>query len=62
MGYSCMDIITTLFRVVRNNGAMVEWHKLEFIKVRHPSGLGALLPLIRNMLLPQVTARGSILS
>lgn len=36
MGYSASDIITTLFRVVRNYGGMNEYLKLEYIKV----GLG----------------------
>ena len=36
MGYSASDIITTLFRVVRNYGSMNEYLKLEYIKV----GLG----------------------
>lgn len=34
MGYSASDIITTLFRVVRNFGGMNEYLKLEYIKVR----------------------------
>lgn len=33
MGYSASDIITTLFRVVRNFGGMNEYLKLEYIKV-----------------------------
>lgn len=32
MGYSASDIITILFRVVRNNSAMNEFLKLEYIK------------------------------
>ena len=33
-GYSATDIITTLFRIVRN-ADLQEWIKLEYIKVRH---------------------------
>lgn len=33
MGYSPMDIITTVFRVVRNSD-LVEFVKLEYLKVR----------------------------
>jgi replication factor C subunit 2/4 len=32
-GYSATDIITTLFRIVRN-ADLQEWVKLEYIKVR----------------------------
>jgi len=34
MGYSAMDIIQTLFRVVKNDPKMPEFLKLEFIRVR----------------------------
>lgn len=34
LGYSSMDIITTLFRVVRNFPDLAEFLKLEFIRVR----------------------------
>ena len=34
MGYSASDIITILFRVVRNDAALNEFLKLEYIKVR----------------------------
>ena len=33
MGYSAMDIIQTLFRVVKNFSDMPEFLKLEFIRV-----------------------------
>ena len=33
LGYSSMDIITTLFRVVRNFPDLAEFLKLEFIRV-----------------------------
>lgn len=33
MGYSAMDIIQTLFRVVKNDPKMPEFLKLEFIRV-----------------------------
>jgi hypothetical protein len=33
MGYSSMDIIQTLFRVVKNDPKMPEFLKLEFIRV-----------------------------
>ncbi len=36
LGYSSMDIITTLFRVVRNFPDLAEFLKLEFIRVRAP--------------------------
>jgi len=32
-GYSATDIISILFRVVRNNGQLHEFLKLEYIKV-----------------------------
>lgn len=32
-GYSAVDIVTTIFRVVKNNDTMPEYRKLEFIKV-----------------------------
>ena len=37
LGYSSMDIITTLFRVVRNFPDLAEFLKLEFIRVRAPA-------------------------
>lgn len=33
MGYSASDVVTTLFRVVRNYAALSEFVKLEYIKV-----------------------------
>ena len=36
MGYSSMDIIQTLFRVVKNDPKMPEFLKLEFIRVSPP--------------------------
>lgn len=39
LGYSSMDIITTLFRVVRNFPDLAEFLKLEFIRVRAPARL-----------------------
>lgn len=38
-GYAAVDIVTTLFRVVKGMDAIAEYTKLEFIKVR-------LLPLV----------------
>jgi DNA polymerase III delta prime subunit len=38
MGYSASDIITILFRVVRNDAALNEFLKLEYIKVRRAGG------------------------
>lgn len=35
-GYSAVDIVSTIFRVVKNNDSMQEYRKLEFIKVRGP--------------------------
>lgn len=32
-GYSAVDIVSTIFRVVKNNETMPEYRKLEFIKV-----------------------------
>lgn len=32
-GYSAVDIVSTIFRVVKNNDTMPEYRKLEFIKV-----------------------------
>lgn len=32
-GYAAVDIVTTIFRVVKNNETMPEYRKLEFIKV-----------------------------
>lgn len=32
-GYSPLDVITTLFKVVRNYEPMTEWAKLEFIRM-----------------------------
>lgn len=32
-GYSAVDIVSTIFRVVKNNESMPEYRKLEFIKV-----------------------------
>lgn len=37
MGYSSMDIIQTLFRVVKNDPKLPEFLKLEFIRVSLPS-------------------------
>lgn len=31
-GYSAVDIVSTIFRVVKNNESMPEYRKLEFIK------------------------------
>ena len=33
-GYAAVDIVTTLFRVVKGMDAIAEYTKLEFIKVR----------------------------
>ena len=40
MGYSASDIISILFRVVRNFAGMNEYLKLEYIKVREKEGGG----------------------
>jgi hypothetical protein len=42
MGYSASDIITILFRVVRNHGGMNEYLKLEYIKVGGAGGEGGI--------------------
>lgn len=41
-GYSAVDIISTLFRVVKGLDSLPEYTKLEFIRVRRrePKGLG----------------------
>ena len=40
LGYSVLDIITTLFKVVKNFDAMPEYIKLEYAKVSFPPGRG----------------------
>ena len=47
LGYSAMDIITTLFRVVRSFKAE-EFLKLEYIKVRTCSGVNACCPTFQT--------------
>lgn len=44
-GYSAVDIVSTIFRVVKNNETMPEYRKLEFIKV----GFGHLLVDLRTV-------------
>ena len=41
MGYSASDIITILFKVVRNSTSMHEFVKLEYIKVCGRARVGA---------------------
>lgn len=39
-GYSAVDIVSTIFRVVKNNESMPEYRKLEFIKVSERTRVG----------------------
>lgn len=41
-GYSAVDIVVTIFRVVKTFDELPEYMKLEFIKVRHNKHLGYL--------------------
>ena len=39
-GYSAVDIVSTIFRVVKNNESMAEYRRLEFIRVGRCSHTG----------------------
>jgi replication factor C subunit 2/4 len=45
-GYSAVDIVVTIFRVVKSMEDLPEYTKLEFIRVSHPFFLLCFLPLL----------------
>lgn len=51
-GYSAVDIVTTLFRVVKNMDGLHEFLKLEFIRVRRPGSLFCLALGVHTRLAP----------